>query len=73
MRPAVLICTVLWALMRLPTAAAAGSLHAPWQVLLDAHVETVSQGYATRVDYAGMQRDRARLERYLERLADVSR
>lgn len=56
-----------------PTASAAEPLHAPWQALLDAHVETLSQGYATRVDYDGMLRDRARLERYLERLASVSR
>ena len=52
---------------------AAEPFHDDWQVLLDAHVEPVSQGQATRFDYAGMQQDRAVLDRYLERLAGVTR
>lgn len=45
--------------------------HATWDALVKKHVVVVSGGKASRLDYAGMARDHARLGRYLESLARV--
>ena len=47
--------------------------HAAWTVLLRRHVRLADAGRASRVDYAGMQRDRAALNSYLDTLAAVGR
>ena len=47
--------------------------HRPWTALLGRHVRLVDGGKASRVDYAGIQRDRAALQAYLDALARVRR
>ncbi|HET9701355.1 MAG TPA: DUF547 domain-containing protein [Burkholderiales bacterium] len=56
-----------------PARAAFDHGHAAWDRLLKRHVVWVDNGTASRVDYAGFQRDRAELKRYLEALAAVPR
>lgn len=46
--------------------------HAAWNGLLERHVQPVRDGVATEVDYAGLARERAALEAYLEGLAAVT-
>ncbi len=46
-------------------AAAFDHTHAAWDALLKRHVRYVENGHASRVDYAGMQRDMARLDAVL--------
>ena len=46
--------------------------HSDWDRLLASHVVAIGDGYATAVDYAGFAKDRVALNRYLERLANVS-
>jgi len=45
--------------------------HATWDALLKKHVVVVSGGKASRLDYAGIARDHARLGSYLESLSRV--
>jgi len=58
------------------SAAAAGTdfdhSHREWTRLLAQHVRWVANGTATQVDYAGFQRDNARLDAYLEKLSSVA-
>ncbi len=46
--------------------------HAAWDRLLAEHVSWVRGGVASRVDYAGLQRDREALQAYLGELSAVS-
>lgn len=52
---------------------AGGVDHAPWDALLKRHVRWIEQGHASVVDYAGMARERALLDRYLATLSAVDR
>lgn len=45
--------------------------HSKWNRLLHQHVKPVDGGHASQVDYVGMRRDRAELERYLDELSGV--
>ncbi|HXF66808.1 MAG TPA: DUF547 domain-containing protein [Burkholderiales bacterium] len=45
--------------------------HGAWDALLRKHVVLIHGGRASRVDYAGFQRDRATLKGYLASLAEV--
>lgn len=45
---------------------------APWTTLLRQHVSVVDDGHASRVDYAGMRRDRAALDAYTRQLSSVT-
>ena len=47
--------------------------YAAWGALLEAHVRYIEDGHASRVDYAGMQRDRARLKAVLRDFEQVPR
>jgi hypothetical protein len=47
--------------------------HPQWTALLARHVTWVNSGFASRVDYRGLQQDRAELERYLAVLSSVPR
>ncbi|MEO5698940.1 MAG: DUF547 domain-containing protein [Casimicrobiaceae bacterium] len=47
--------------------------HAAWNSLLRKHVVVTGGGSASRVNYAGMQQDRAVLQAYLDTLTQVSR
>lgn len=53
------------------TAHAFDHSHAAWDALLKKHVVVAPSGYASRVDYAGMQADRAGLKSYLDGLSAV--
>ena len=46
--------------------------HSAWDALLKAHVVVLPGAHESRVDYAGMARDRAALEGYLDSLQKVS-
>lgn len=46
--------------------------HSLWNELLRAHVVEIRQGRATEVDYAGFQRDEAKLGQYLDSLSAVT-
>jgi len=46
--------------------------HELWQNLLERHVRWVDSGHATVVDYAGLERERESLDRYLAQLSEVS-
>jgi hypothetical protein len=50
---------------------ALGYDHGPWDRLLKAHVVPIQGGVSTQVDYAGMARERAALEAYLDGLSTV--
>src|SRR5215831_19054126 len=54
-------------------AAAFDHTHAAWDALLKRHVRYVDDGRASRLDYAGMQRDAAQLEAVLGDYAKVTR
>ncbi len=45
--------------------------HGTWDGLLQRHVQPIRGGVATQVDYAGMARERALLQGYLDALAAV--
>lgn len=47
--------------------------HGQWNALLQKHVQMVSGGYASQVDYVGMQRDQVQLKSYLQEAAKVGR
>jgi hypothetical protein len=47
--------------------------HAQWDALLKKHVAWQDSGRASKVDYAGFQRDRAALQSYLSELSAASR
>ncbi len=59
------------ALVAAPALAAFDHGHPVWDALLKKHVVWVDKGTASRVDYAGFQRDRAELKRYLDALSSV--
>jgi hypothetical protein len=46
--------------------------HADWTALLARHVSLLDEGRASRLSYAGMARDRARLRAYLDALSVVT-
>jgi hypothetical protein len=54
-------------------AAAFDHTHAAWDALLKQHVRPVEGGHASRVDYAGMQRDAAKLRAILDDDQKVTR
>ena len=54
-------------------AAAFDHTHAAWNALLARHVRYIEDGHASRVDYAGMQRDAAQLEAVLDDYRKVTR
>lgn len=56
---------VAWAGERPPSGA-------PWTALLQQHVVIIDGGHASRVDYAGMRRDQARLDDYTRHLSAVT-
>ncbi|MDP2780096.1 DUF547 domain-containing protein [Devosia sp.] len=47
--------------------------HPQWTALLSRHVTWVKPGFASQVDYQGLQQDQAELERYLAVLSSVQR
>lgn len=47
--------------------------HPQWTALLARHVTWVNPGFASQVDYQGLQQDQAELERYLAVLSSVPR
>lgn len=57
---------------RVGVAAAFDHQHRLWDRLLQQHVRWVDGGVASRVDYTGLQRDRARLDAYLQQLSVVT-
>ena len=71
MRPLSLLAASLLVLA-LP-AAAFDHTYAAWDALLKAHVRYVEGGHASRVDYAGMQRDAAKLAAVLDEDQKVTR
>jgi len=54
------------------SAAPPADLFAPWQALLQDHVQVRADGRASRVDYAGLARRRPELQAWLARLSSVS-
>lgn len=62
------LCLLLWSAS---CAATNDYSHAKWDALLREHVRWREDGAASRVDYAGFERDRDRLRGYLERLSAV--
>jgi hypothetical protein len=61
-----------WALCLSATLAQAQAFdHSTWDALLERYVRPIRGGMATQVDYAGMARERALLENYLDRLSAV--
>lgn len=64
--------TILISLLALPTAWAEDFDHRAWNNLLQSHVRPVNDGKATEVDYWGMARDRAALQRYLKALSLIT-
>ena len=71
MRPLSLLAASLLVLA-LP-AAAFDHTYAAWDALLKAHVRYVEGGHASRVDYAGMQRDAAKFAAVLDEDQKVTR
>jgi hypothetical protein len=63
----------LFALAFALPAAAFDHDYAAWGALLEAHVRYIEDGHASRVDYAGMQRDRAKLKAVLGEFERVPR
>ncbi|RME68221.1 MAG: DUF547 domain-containing protein [Alphaproteobacteria bacterium] len=61
---------ILWLCLLAPAPARAFD-HGGWDSLLKAHVAALPDSAATRVDYGGMTRDRARLDAYLQALGAV--
>lgn len=67
----------MWGLLLLALTASAGAevafdhRHSAWDQLLAEHVYWLDGGHASAVDYRGLQRERARLEEYLQRLSAV--
>ncbi len=57
----------------LQAALAAGFDNSSWDKLLKSHVKAIHGNASTAVDYAGMARDKARLDAYLDASAKVSR
>ncbi len=55
-----------------PAAADFDHQHSTWDRLLKAHVKWIQDGAASVVDYAGFQKDRETLGRYLNQLSGVS-
>jgi Protein of unknown function, DUF547 len=55
-----------------PAAAAFDQQHTAWDRLLKKHVVWIENGTASRVDYAGFQKDRAQFKPYLDALSAVS-
>lgn len=68
----VLIGLVLLLALGLTTSARAEVSHQAWDTLLRKHVQWLEGGHASVVDYAGMGRDRAALQAYLQTLTEVS-
>lgn len=66
------LLAVLALCLSLPAAAFDHS-YAAWGALLKAHVRYIEDGHASRVDYAGMARDRAALKRVLSDFESVPR
>jgi hypothetical protein len=66
------LLALLWALTSAPLAAALDHQHSAFSRLLQAHVQWSADGSASTVDYAGLRRDRAALERYLTELSAVT-
>ena len=61
------------ALLPLSASAAFDHRHAAWSALLKQHVVLVDGGKASRVDYAGLAKQRATLQAYLDSLSAVTR
>jgi len=74
LKPFVYLAQLWLAGALLATAAAQGfdDRHGAWSALLKRHVVWLGGGHESRVSYAGMQRDRGQLKRYLESLSAVS-
>jgi len=67
------IAFALAALAFSATAAAFDHTHAAWDALLKKHVKYVQNGNASRVDYAGFNRDRAQFKAVLDDYEGVTR
>ena len=63
---------LIWALSAACRAEQYDPTHAQWNSLLGRHVQWTRDGHASEVDYAGMQRDQARLQAYLDSLTALS-
>lgn len=66
-----LAVALLVALLATPAPAAEFD-HRPWDALLRSHVTVLRSGQASVVNYAGFAAARARLQRYLESLAEIT-
>lgn len=67
-----LFCLLSMTLLASPALARASPFdHGVWDGLLQRHVQPIGGGVSTEVDYAGMARERARLQGYLDALAAV--
>jgi len=53
------------------TVSFAQDLHAPWQDLLNQHVKSINNDHSTAVDYAGIKKEEAKLNRYLTALSKI--
>jgi hypothetical protein len=71
MRP-LLLLTLMFCLSGQLQAGGFDHGHGQWTSLLARHVTWIDQGVASRVDYRGIQRDRAELDAYLAELSSVS-
>jgi hypothetical protein len=67
MRSLFFLCLLLWAGL----VQAFDHAHGTWNSLLERHVVLISEGRASQLDYAGMLRDRAALQAYLQGLSAV--
>lgn len=65
-----LICTAL--LLYTACAVAQAPPTAAWDGLLQRHVRVIDNGHASQVDYAGMRRDQAQLDGYIQQLSAVT-
>ncbi len=66
------ICFLILVSLPTPVVAAFDHSHAAWDALVKKHVVWISNGTASRVDYAAFQKDRGALKAYLGSLSAVS-
>jgi hypothetical protein len=64
-----ILIALSWILAAAAAPAAAVDSVAIWNSLLERHMVVIDGGYASRVDYGGMQRDRAQLDVYTRQLS----
>ncbi len=69
----IIFAFIVLMLSSLPAQAAFDGTHKQWDALLKQHVHWNKDGTASSVDYAGLAKDRARLDLYLKNLSSVDK